>query len=119
MDLNLEKLLDDVIENLCRGEQRKYQGVLILFDELNAYLQNWVADSHAAGGMALQKPDQRVRENINRVKAGSRLFHPGPSVQHDYVSWRVSGEEDIRKADLTYRARSERVPADIEPGTRD
>ena len=67
MDLNLEKLLDDVIENLCRGEQRKYQGVLILFDELNAYLQNWVADSHAAGGMALQNLTNACEKHKSRL----------------------------------------------------
>ncbi|MBR8827708.1 MAG: hypothetical protein DSM107014_07340 [Gomphosphaeria aponina SAG 52.96 = DSM 107014] len=53
-DLNIEEILENLIKNLCAGENPAYQGVLILFDELNYYLQSWANDSVAAGGAALQ-----------------------------------------------------------------
>jgi hypothetical protein len=52
-DIQIQDLLNDVHENLCSGENRRYQGILILFDEINAYLRAWVA-SPARGGTALQ-----------------------------------------------------------------
>ena len=53
-DLNLEDILDDLIKMLCSGENRRFDGILILLDELNAYLQNWASNPAAAGGLALQ-----------------------------------------------------------------
>ena len=53
-DLNIEEILEELINNYCSGENRCFEGILILIDELNAYLQSWANNPAAAGGMALQ-----------------------------------------------------------------
>ena len=53
-NLDLEKILEDVIEKLCTGEVRQFEGILLLFDELNAYLRTWLKNPQAAGNYALQ-----------------------------------------------------------------
>lgn len=53
-NLDLEKILEDVIENLCTGEAPQFEGILLLFDELNAYLRTWLKNPQAAGNYALQ-----------------------------------------------------------------
>lgn len=63
-NINVESLLEDVIHNLCTGENRRFEGVIVLLDELNAYLRTWLRDPSAAGGSALQ--------NITNVCANNR-----------------------------------------------
>ncbi|MEH2205992.1 MAG: hypothetical protein V7K53_18250 [Nostoc sp.] len=53
-DINIQAILEDLIKNRCTGENAHYQGILILFDELNQYLKAWAADDLGAGGTALQ-----------------------------------------------------------------
>jgi hypothetical protein len=53
-DIDIEAILKDVLDNLCSGANPHFQGILILFDELNYYLQSWAADQIGAGGTALQ-----------------------------------------------------------------
>lgn len=53
-NIDLEALLEDLIKTYCSGENRCFQGILILFDELNYYLQSWAADQIGAGGSAVQ-----------------------------------------------------------------
>lgn len=53
-DIDIEAILKDLLDNLCSGENPSFQGILILFDELNYYLQCWAADQFGAGGIALQ-----------------------------------------------------------------
>ena len=53
-DLNIEAILQEIINNYCSGENRCFEGILILLDELNAYLQSWANNPAAVGGMALQ-----------------------------------------------------------------
>lgn len=53
-DLNIEAILQEIINNYCSGENRCFEGILILLDELNAYLQSWANNPAAAGGMVLQ-----------------------------------------------------------------
>lgn len=53
-DLDVQAVLADLIETLCTGENRRFLGVLIVFDELNAYLKDWSNASTEAGGMILQ-----------------------------------------------------------------
>lgn len=53
-DIDIEAILQDVLDNFCSGEERYFQGMLILFDELNYYLESWAADQIGAGGTALQ-----------------------------------------------------------------
>jgi hypothetical protein len=54
VNLDVEEVLRDLITTHCSGENARFQGVLILFDELNFYLQNWAKDPIGAGGTALQ-----------------------------------------------------------------
>jgi len=40
-EIDIESILENLIQNLCSGENRQFEGILILFDELNYYLQSW------------------------------------------------------------------------------
>lgn len=53
-NIDIEEILKDLITTHCSGENPLFQGVLILFDELNFYLQNWAKDPIGSGGTALQ-----------------------------------------------------------------
>ncbi len=53
-NLNIETILADVVNKLCDGDNQRFEGILILFDELNAYLKTWLKNNNAAGGNALQ-----------------------------------------------------------------
>ena len=53
-NIEIEKILQDLIATHCSGENSRCRGILILFDELNLYLQNWAKDPIGAGGTALQ-----------------------------------------------------------------
>jgi len=50
----VEDILANIVQNLCSGSTAKFQGILILFDELNAYLDGWLTDRVGAGGNAPQ-----------------------------------------------------------------
>jgi len=54
VDVDIEAILKDLITTHCLGENPRFQGVLILFDELNFYLQSWAKDPIGSGGAALQ-----------------------------------------------------------------
>jgi hypothetical protein len=54
INIDIEEILTDLITSHCSGESARFQGILILFDELNFYLQNWAKDPIGAGGTALQ-----------------------------------------------------------------
>ncbi len=53
-NIDVEGILNDLITPHCSGENSRFQGILILFDELNAYLQNYSKDPSGSGGLALQ-----------------------------------------------------------------
>lgn len=53
-NLNVEQILENLLQRLCLGENASYSGILILFDELNNYLQSWARDAVSAGGLTLQ-----------------------------------------------------------------
>ena len=54
VDVDIEEILKDLIITHCSGENPRFQGILILFDELNFYLQSWAKDPIGSGGAALQ-----------------------------------------------------------------
>ena len=54
VNIDIEEILKDLLTTLCSGENPRFQGILILFDELNFYLQNWAKDPIGSGGTALQ-----------------------------------------------------------------
>jgi hypothetical protein len=53
-NVDIEEILKDLITTHCSGENPRFQGILILFDELYYYLQEWAKDQVGAGGTALQ-----------------------------------------------------------------
>jgi RNAse (barnase) inhibitor barstar len=53
-NIEIEEILDDLVKNLCTGSNARFQGILILFDELNNYLDSWLTDKYAAGNTAPQ-----------------------------------------------------------------
>ena len=65
--IDIEKILTDLINTLCRGDDPRFQGLLILFDELNYYLQTWIADEEAAGGTALQNITNVCKNNPSKI----------------------------------------------------
>jgi len=54
LNLDVESMFDEVVQEFCTGENRRFEGILILFDELNAYLRTWLKSPAAAGGSVLQ-----------------------------------------------------------------
>ncbi|GAB1545140.1 hypothetical protein NUACC21_78160 [Scytonema sp. NUACC21] len=53
-NVDIEAILSDLINRLCTGANHRFQGILILFDELYNYLQKWSNDPVRAGGTTLQ-----------------------------------------------------------------
>ena len=53
-DVDIEKILTDLVTRLCNGANARYQGILILFDELYEYLRNWSSDPTGSGNLAIQ-----------------------------------------------------------------
>jgi hypothetical protein len=53
-DVDVEAILNDLVTRLCTGADARYQGILILFDELYNYLQLWASDPVRAGSTTLQ-----------------------------------------------------------------
>lgn len=53
-NIDVEAILSDLITQLCTGGNRRFQGILILFDELYNYLQLWANDPIRAGSTTLQ-----------------------------------------------------------------
>ncbi|MEH2091196.1 hypothetical protein [Nostoc sp.] len=81
-DVNIEAILKDLITNHCTGQKNAhFEGILILFDELNQYLKTWAADDIGAGGTALQNITN-ICENY-KVKIALLSFtqiHPSEGV---------------------------------------
>ncbi len=53
-NVDIEAILSNLITNFCTGTKPRFQGILILFDELYNYLQIWASDPVRAGSTALQ-----------------------------------------------------------------
>ncbi len=60
VDLDIERILEEILTKLCKGENPKFEGILILFDELNAYLRGSSVNS------TFQK-SQIVLQNITNI----------------------------------------------------
>jgi hypothetical protein len=66
-DLDVQVILQDLIDTLCTGEDRRFLGILILFDELNRYLRDWSSASTEAGGAILQNITNICENNKGRI----------------------------------------------------
>ncbi|MEM1392938.1 MAG: hypothetical protein AAGG00_06500 [Cyanobacteria bacterium P01_H01_bin.150] len=80
-NVDIEAILQDIIKRYCRGENAKFQGILILFDELNYYLQDWASDQVGAGGTALQNITNICENNKGKIALLSfTQFHPSRAI---------------------------------------
>jgi hypothetical protein len=77
-DINIQAILEDLIKSYCTGEYAHFQGILILFDELNYYLKSWAADDIGAGGTALQNITNICENYKGKIALLSfTQIHPG------------------------------------------
>ena len=67
LSLEVESMFEQVIQEFCTGENRRFEGILLLFDELNAYLRTWLKNPPAAGGYVLQNVTNLCGNNRGRV----------------------------------------------------
>ncbi|MDF5729936.1 MAG: hypothetical protein PUP92_18470, partial [Rhizonema sp. PD38] len=80
-DVDIEAILQDLLHNYCTGENAQFQGILILFDELNYYLQSWASDSIGAGGTALQNITNVCENYKGKIALLSfAQFHPSKAL---------------------------------------
>ncbi|MEH2365246.1 hypothetical protein [Nostoc sp.] len=80
-DVNIQEILKDLITNHCTGQNAHFQGILILFDELNQYLKTWAADDIGAGGAALQNITNICENYKGKIALLSfTQIHPGQGV---------------------------------------
>ncbi|MFN6484111.1 MULTISPECIES: hypothetical protein [unclassified Nostoc] len=80
-DVNIQAILEDLIKNYCTGQNAHFQGILILFDELNQYLKAWAADDIGAGGTALQNITNICENYKGKIALLSfTQIHPGQGV---------------------------------------
>ena len=67
LNLDVEAMFEEVIQEFCNGENRRFEGILLLFDELNAYLRTWLKNPAAAGGYVLQNITNLCSNNRGKV----------------------------------------------------
>ncbi|MDF5724385.1 MAG: hypothetical protein PUP91_28780, partial [Rhizonema sp. PD37] len=80
-DVDIEVILQELLHNYCTGENAQFQGILILFDELNYYLQSWASDSIGAGGTALQNITNVCENYKGKIALLSfAQFHPSKAL---------------------------------------
>ncbi|MBD2364931.1 hypothetical protein H6G36_27855 [Anabaena minutissima FACHB-250] len=80
-NIDVEAILQDILTNYCTGENKQFQGVLILFDELNYYLQSWSVDQIGAGGTALQNITNICDNYKGKIALISfAQFHPSRAI---------------------------------------
>ncbi|MEH2235960.1 hypothetical protein [Nostoc sp.] len=77
-DVNIQLIIEDLLKNYCTGQNAHFQGILILFDELNYYLKSWAADDIGAGGTALQNITNICENYKGKIALLSfTQIHPG------------------------------------------
>ena len=80
-NVDIEAILQDIIKRYCMGENAKFKGILILFDELNYYLQDWASDQVGAGGTTLQNITNICENNKGKIALLSfTQFHPSRAI---------------------------------------
>lgn len=61
--VDIKDVLDELITTYCKGANAPYQGILIIFDELHKYLQQWASDPIGSGNAALQSLTEMCENN--------------------------------------------------------
>jgi hypothetical protein len=81
INVDIEEILKDLIITHCSGENPRFQGILILFDELNFYLQSWAKDPIGSGGTALQNITSICENHKGKIALfGFTQIHPALGV---------------------------------------
>lgn len=81
-NIDIEAILEHLVKNYCTGQNARFQGILIIFDELNYYLQSWSADQIGAGGTALQNITNICENHKGKIALLSfAQFHPAKALQ--------------------------------------
>jgi hypothetical protein len=87
-EVDITKILSDLAQRLCTGENPRFQGILIIFDELLYYLQRWEHDPIRAGDTALQNIAEACEKFKGRLAlisfAQRRLKKLEQSEEDDY-----------------------------------
>lgn len=87
--VKVKEILEELIQKYCRGENARYRGILVIFDELHKYLQQWADTPLASGNAALQEMTEvceNYRNNISLLCLSIRrplTFTPSKN-QEDY-----------------------------------
>jgi len=62
----IKDTIAELIANHC-GSGKRFNGILILFDELYEYLQKWTSDPIGAGGLFLQNITQACQDHSEKI----------------------------------------------------
>jgi len=65
-EISVKDTIAELITNHC-GSGKRFNGILILFDELYEYLQKWTSDPIGAGGLFLQNITQACQDHSEKI----------------------------------------------------
>jgi hypothetical protein len=65
-EIPIKDTIAELITNHC-GSGKRFNGILILFDELYEYLQKWTSDPVGAGGLFLQNITQACQDHSEKI----------------------------------------------------
>lgn len=66
-DVNLRDIINQVIDDLCTGREAPFHKMVILFDELGIYSENWCHNRMAAGALAPQQILEACDDRRGRI----------------------------------------------------
>lgn len=66
-EVNLKEVITDVIDTYCSGNEAPFRRLLILFDELGIYAEQWCHNRAAAGGLAPQEIFEACSDRRGKV----------------------------------------------------
>jgi hypothetical protein len=95
--VDIETIIGDLLANLCSGENRLFQGILIIFDELYKYLERWSERHVDRGDTPLQNITNscaRFRDRVSLLSLSqrlpSRVVPPGDVEDYNHLISRLS-----------------------------
>ena len=98
--IEIESILQDLVKNLCTGTDKRYEGILILFDELNNYLDSWIHNKIAAGGTAMQNITEACLNNKAKIALMS-FTQVNPNSKGNREGYQIISTR-LAKVDTTY-----------------
>lgn len=95
--VDIEAIIGDLLANLCSGENKLFQGILIIFDELYKYLERWSERHVDRGDTPLQNITNscaRFRDRVSLLSLSqrlpSRVVPPGDVEDYNHLISRLS-----------------------------